>query len=193
MNKLLVKIPFQGFYESDISFAIDNEIECFLENEGLEFEQISYDIDWKAIARKYIDFYQNVLNDELGVKVLLNFESLISPKFYNFETDIIFAELSLVDAKAIKEAFIKCFGLEHTQSKAKAIYQSRGGFVSFYNGYAKNWQDKDINNLDSNELALFFVSDYDKSDYDNNFIDWITCSGDLSNAVNITIKNSEAV
>jgi len=90
MNKVLVQVPFQGFYQSVHDVNLDNCIESELEHLELNYDDCEIKIDRAAYCVQYVE----TVKGEYNLK-FLEFESLSSPKEYNFETDRIFAYADL--------------------------------------------------------------------------------------------------
>lgn len=104
-NKINIQLPFSGFYYSIHDSYIDNHIEYeldYLVSElGYTDEQLDvikdrfYDMDYapirKAICKHYIKAYNAVFYDEYNVHLALEYSDLISPRFYNYETDKLYA------------------------------------------------------------------------------------------------------
>ena len=91
-------IPFSGFYHSFHSDALDRALEMMVtDDQGSVYSQELFDlafdsIDWAVAHETYAKAYCNHFASHYGIK--LKFVCLSSPKFYNFTTDRIFAELS---------------------------------------------------------------------------------------------------
>ena len=123
---------------------IENEL-YYLENElGYTDEQIDmvkdrfYMMDYsavrKAICEHYIQAFNAVFYDEYNIHLDLEYSQLISPKFYNFETDRLYAFIdesiydevvTLVNSQdfkiLLKEKYKQCDGFTPFQSTLEAI------------------------------------------------------------------------
>lgn len=96
------RLEFGGFYESIHSEVIDNQIEYFIESENdlndTNKQHDDYNFDYKSMQNQYIKQYCEMLSDYIKKEYDLNIEfsnlKLISPKYYNFETDKIECEVS---------------------------------------------------------------------------------------------------
>lgn len=141
MNNLIIELPFSGFYHSMHDFYIDNFIEYeieYLKNElNYTDEQIDiikdrfYMMDYapirEAICKHYIQAYNDVFYDEHNIHLDLTFHSMTSPKFYNFETDRLYAEIT-------QDTFNQIIALlsdDATQAKLRDKYKSRDGYFVF--------------------------------------------------------------
>jgi len=140
-------INFGGFYESWHSDIIDNEIDQnYCDDSGEMPEDFDYSkINYKALKKAYCKRYlsrvlSEYLDDEYGLKIIFGFECLDSPRFYNFETDVIQARTTNRHHVALLNHFKKDFDF---LSYLKEDTKSREGFHSFYNF------DMAINNKDN--------------------------------------------
>ena len=151
LNKIEIQLPFSGFYHSMHDYYIDNFIEHeveYLESElNYTSEQIDkikdrfYMMDYapirKAVCEHYINAFNAVFYDEYNIHLDLEYSKLISPQFYNFETDRLYAFIdesiynevvTLVNKKDFKELtsykFCKRDGFTPFQSTLEAIENS---------------------------------------------------------------------
>ena len=155
-NKIEIQLPFSGFYYSIHDSYIDNHIECeldYLESElGYTDEQLGtikdrfYDMDYapirKAICEHYIKAYNAVFYDEYGIYLDLEYSQLISPRFYNFETDRLYA---LIDESIYNEvtALIKS---EDFKVVLKEKFKPQSGFMPF---------QSTLDAIENNDTVLF--------------------------------------
>ena len=166
-NKTIATIPFQGFYDSLYSHAIDSEIENSIDYYYKEYELTEAQRD--ILANGYLEtnvseFYYNVAKDyaesfiyeierETGLTLNARFESMESPKEYNFKTDRIFIELP--EASAV--AFVDYILSNHKEELEKLIAQrftSCDGFWSNYDNTLEAWGDP--SEWDLNQLGTCF-------------------------------------
>ena len=163
---MLINIPFAGFYESWYSGELDEVQERFVEyevekNPGLD-PDIPNEALWKAadygkaydyIARAYVDHFNKHILDEYDLDLGLKFESMQSPREYNFDTDRIFCEISeenvrklrsMVSDPALRQAIMERF-------------TSRSGFISSYPNDLEAW-NPDPTTWDHNELGTLLVA-----------------------------------
>lgn len=82
----------------------------------------------------------------------MQFESLHSPKFYNFQTDIIFAHISTDEIKRIYSLVNK----DDFEEVAKEWFTSCPGFISFYSPNIETWGD--IETWDHNQLGALLTA-----------------------------------
>lgn len=166
-NKAIATIPFQGFYDSVYSYSIEGEIENTAEWYAEEY-QLS-ESQQETLANGYLEknrseFYYNVSKDyaegfihevesETGLSLNASFESMESPKEYNFATDRIFIELPEENAVA----FIDYILANHKQELEDLIAQrftSCDGFISHYKNTLEAWGNP--NEWDYNQLGTCF-------------------------------------
>ena len=165
--KTISTIPFQGFYNSLYSYSIEGEIE-----NSVEWYTEDYDLteaQRETLANGYLEnntseFYYNVSKDyaeafiyeierDTGLTLNARFESIESPKEYNFQTDRLFIELP--EASAV--SFINYILENHREELEKLIEQrftSRSGFVSHYENTLEAWGDP--SEWDLNQLGTCF-------------------------------------
>ena len=166
-NKAISTIPFQGFYNSLYSHAIDSEIENSIDYYYKEYELTEAQRD--TLANGYLEtnvgeFYYNVSKDyaeafiyeierDTGLSLDARFESMESPREYNFQTDRLFIELP--EASAV--AFVNYILANHKEELENLIEQrftSRSGFISHYNNTLEAWGDP--SEWDYNQLGTCF-------------------------------------
>lgn len=155
-NKIEIQLPFSGFYYSIHDSYIDNHIECeleYLESElGYTDEQFDiikdkfYDMDYapirKAICEHYIKAYNAVFYDEYNIHLGLEYSQLISPRFYNFETDKLYA---LIDESTYNE--VKALiNTEDFKSMLKEKFKPQSGFKPF---------QSTLDAIENNDTVLF--------------------------------------
>jgi hypothetical protein len=117
MTDLIVNIPFPGFYGSLLSGELDSveerEADNMAEKEesaeyypedyqpaelridassyaSMIFDCMNYSAARNALARDYAETFDSVASEEIGFPLGLRFESMTSPREYNFTTDQLF-------------------------------------------------------------------------------------------------------
>lgn len=137
----LVVIPFSGFYDSLHSSSIDDAVTSMfsdrdtggIPNEGLEMA-LFRTCDYGKVYTSYAAAYAESLADALHIPSL-KFESLNSPREYNFTTDRIFCTVSQVDLRTV----CKAINMETFKVHAKEQFTSRDGFISSYSPEVALW------------------------------------------------------
>jgi hypothetical protein len=187
-----INIPFDGFYDSMWSSIIDHEIEQTAENDCARqadatyepehyqrpelrvnestfhdaiFDATNYRAAEEKIARDYVDAFRHMLKTECGLDIPLKLKAITSPRYYNFETDRLFSNIS---AKSVRKLFAYSRKLDNHATLRKAIeerHTSRSGFHSYYSNVLAEWLAKPVTDWDHNELATLLcvaVSQFDK-------------------------------
>lgn len=158
LNKIEIQLPFSGFYQSMHDYYIDNFIEHeveYLESElNYTDDQIEvikdrfYMMDYspirKAICEHYINAFNAVFYDEYNIHLDLEYSQLISPRFYNFETDRLYA---FVD-ESIYNDVVKLINKHDFKAMLKDRYSKRDGFTPFAST---------LEAIENNDTILFSV------------------------------------
>jgi hypothetical protein len=176
--KLLTVVPFGGFYESIASHLLDREVKDLIEysEEEESRDYISAPINYDDVAvnykgytleysKQYTALYDQAFSGELSIELGLIFESLENPKFYNYETDRIFATLPLQNIQKVLDSVdgVKLAGFILER------FTSRSGFSSFYSNDLTDWINKPLKDWDHNEvntLLEFALSGQAMTDYE---------------------------
>lgn len=155
-NKIEIQLPFSGFYHYIHDMHIDNHIEYeleYLESElGYTDEQLDiikdrfYMMEYapirKAICEHYINAYNAVFYDEYNIHLDLEYSQLISPKFYNFETDRLYA---LIDESIYNEV-TALINSEDFKTMLKDKFKVQSGFIPF---------QSTLDAIENNDTVLF--------------------------------------
>lgn len=160
-------IPFQGFYESLYSYAIDNEIELATEWHAHEYNLT--DAQQETLANGYLDvrtlnFYSNISKDyaesfiyeiekDTGLSLNASFDGMSMPREYNFATDRIFIELPEESAVAFTD-YILANHKEELEDLIKQNFTTRSGFISHYENSLEAWGNP--SEWDLNQLGTCF-------------------------------------
>ena len=122
LNKTRFLIDFGGFYHSIHSDILDIQIDYFEIDED--------NVNYKETCNSYCNEFIDSLNDMLELN--LKFIKIDSPKFYNFRTDKIEAEINENDFNKLKDIYLSSQEfIDYIDMNSK----SRSGFISFYNGF----------------------------------------------------------
>lgn len=147
-------LPFAGFYESYHDAEFDREIESALEYTGLPYSSPLYDAlqslafdaaDFGAARLDYAQAYATAFLDWLGLDGA--FESMDSPKEYNFSTNRVFVTLTRSDIARLWRGVDKA----KFAKACRARFTSRSGFISHYSPDWKTWGR--LSDWDHNQLG----------------------------------------
>ena len=137
---------FNGFYNSIFEAdGEESEIEHINEErEKIDLEPIDYDdCEWDykeynlRVSHKCVEVIDEALNDILDMDMKITFESLQSPKYYNFSTDSINVEIEIDNLDVILEYLEK--EKENFAKYIKERYTSCDGFMSFQPNDSNVW------------------------------------------------------
>lgn len=182
---MVARLPFEGFYNSRYSSEMDHIIEQDGEHyverqkedgialhrhlEAQDFQEALNDATnhrafETSIAKCYVDAFSQLFFDETEVDLQLEFESMTSPREYNFETDKIYA---YVPIKAIEQLIgMSAESCHKRLEKAiKATFTSRSGFASHYSNKLADWLAKPLADWDYNEIGTL-IGAYMPEDFD---------------------------
>lgn len=167
-TKTLVKIPFSGFYnsihDSIINSTLDYEAECYVDSDKasniiLDVLNVNhYDKIREALSKVFADGVNELFLYEYDINLDLEFDSLKSPRFYNYSTDEIYC---YVDNDKISELVALLDNENDFIEVLKDKYQSCDGFIVF---------DSTLQAIDNKDYSLFFsdllcqLIDFDKID-----------------------------
>ena len=156
---MLIKLPFDGFYESihdsNIEYAIES---MFSDDHGTvnipeSFDdQFDYAMAHKQYAKLFAAQVQDYLLNEHGLKITLDFDNLDSPRFYNYETDRIFCHITAHDVNML-------YAITPTSElilTAKDRHTSCSGFISSYDPDVSTWGK--VNTWDCNQLETLLLA-----------------------------------
>lgn len=178
MKRLEINIPFSGFYNSlwsaEVDRVIEQESEWSAEREQEEVpdavlrvteeefcevlvDSCDYSAAYRQIAEDYTDAFGEVIHETLGIDLDLKFADMSSPRYYNFETDRIFATIPLTVAE---ELFAASAEEEHETLRRLIAdrFTSYDGFRSNYTNEADVWLAKPLTEWDHNELGTLLLA-----------------------------------
>lgn len=131
-------LHFGGFYHSIHEQFIDSMLESyFMDNDGelVDYDDlytIDYQLIFKAYSKAYLSVLEAVLYDNEDIDIKLSFNALISPREYNFNTDIISTGLLQNHFEFLLEHYSNNKEFIEYVNKASKSYD---GFASFFEGY----------------------------------------------------------
>ena len=142
-------IPFSGFYNSIHDDILDQAVELFTEDDKYSADDFMMHTDWYEVRIKYARKYTQGLSNLTGVE--FKFKCLVSPKFYNYETDRIVGEIEISEIQTLKERV----NSETLVKLIKDNFTSRSGFISFYPNDLSKW-DSDVTKWDCVQIGTLF-------------------------------------
>ena len=168
-------LDFPGFYESCLTSALDDaenmeaynlcethpELDEAKVHEAF-YEHSTYQTGFDHIARAYVDWLNHVLD---GTGIELAFESMTSPREYNFTTDALYVTIN--DP-------VRLFADTNVGSLNAVIaerFTSGPGFHSFYSNDPDDWRAKPLDEWDHNELGALLTA-YLRQQLDEKDLDW---------------------
>ena len=175
---VIMQIPFPGFdgsiYSDEVDHILELQAEWIVEDEREEgiakelwltkdeyIELLSDCLDYsecyRRIAKAYVDVFDILVSERLDYKLGLEFESMSSPQYYNFETDRVFV---YVPVETVKELFAISEAEDH-KTLAQVIldrHTSYDGFISFYGNELSAWLEKPVEEWDHNELHTLLLA-----------------------------------
>lgn len=165
---MLTTIPFSGFYESLHNSAMDDALKQeFSDDYGIENTELSYrawdSMQWGNVRNEYAKEYAANFGHEFGIKSL-SFESMQSPREYNFSTDRIFCNIDYAELCGI----VKTFDLKAFAAFVRERFTSRDGFSSFYAADLAEWGK--IESWDHNQIGTsleFYAIQESGGEYDH--------------------------
>ena len=135
-----IRVPFAGFYCSVHDAAMDDGLAMInTDGDGESFTRIESDnIDWRMVRLSYVQGYLKELSEAIDVP--LNFCELVSPKFYNFESDALYAN---IPAAFLEDLYGKVCADHDMAARfrdhVKAVLEPRSGFIPFYPDILDSW------------------------------------------------------
>ena len=181
---MITTIPFSGFYYSLHDSALDSALESiFSDDSGNNRDSIVYAAqdaaDWRIVQNRYAADYAAAFAAEFNLP--LQFESMKSPREYNFSTDIIYCTISAENAAWLFDTCNKAI----LDKIARETFTSRDGFISFYSKDFTEWGN--ILAWDHNQLGVLIRAHVEEQNPD--FDQWAEfelmesaqCNGRLEN------------
>lgn len=185
------RIPFSGFYESMWSQGVDDEeeqwAEGLAEEHGIKQDDIQellwkhtkYRVAYNHVAQEYVPSFLALINGSLDLELEMTYKDMTSPKYYNFETDALYVELSPRDVVLLARRV----GLKAIRKAAKQMFTSRDGFISFYSPRIEEWGK--LRTWDHNQLYALMHAALDvigEEDYDWSIYEAMSSNGDFNTA-----------
>lgn len=195
-NQMITQIPFSGFYETLWDYELDREEEQFLESlcgpegeyKGRDVADIgnaiyfaaSYRTMHQAIAKDYAERLALRLDAEAGQPLHMIFESMHSPREYNFDTDRLFMHIPLESVR-----FLRATAKEEELTKLAAEkFTDRSGFFSSYSPDVEAWGP--LESWDHNQvgclLEAWINGREDLEGIEDSIRENMSCNGAISTA-----------
>lgn len=180
-QKFNIKLDFfGGFYESHYEnsdteyYAINEEKDWYNEeNPGLNMEYDDFTFDYQRRRDDIIKLFVSIWNNYAPDVVKdVKFEHLWSPRFYNFNTDEIYADIKLApNWISVFKQFMKD---NHDKLKERIAndWTSYDGFMSFMSNNIDEWPDYLFNQMDEryigSMITYMMLFDYLENNYRSN-------------------------
>lgn len=166
----------ESHYYKDDGYIADERLR--VDSGEFAWEFLNYADAYQEIAFDYAESFGMKL-DEWSKEIDLNapacgikFKLMTSPRFYNFETDRIFTEISEDFVNwmfKVSEAGVHA----NLRKVIKERFTSRDGFISGYDNTLDEWLEKPLTDWDHNEIeTLMLAVFYDYFTDDRRDWDW---------------------
>ncbi|MDE2202717.1 MAG: hypothetical protein KGJ38_08315 [Burkholderiaceae bacterium] len=170
----IVKIPFSGLYYSMHDAELDRSCEhLFADESGDPYEGLcsraSDTMNWGAVHQAYARRYAQRFLEEFDIKG--EFESMRSPREYNFETDRIFVDIPDKEFARLQAKV----PVDTLREVAAEWFTSRSGFMSFYSPDPDEWGELDHNTRGCILEAYVRHVEPDFDEFD--LMEWDRCNG----------------
>ena len=177
-------IPFQGFYES-IHMACIEDVEEHLFTsyaDDTNYEELKNHFSsacrYSVVFEKYAEFFTESFAKKFDIAI--KFNSLTSPREYNFRTDQIHIDVAYSEIYRIRKSVTDA----QLQSVARRELTSRPGFMSFYDpeietfGPLKTWDSARLS-----ILIMAYIENHGNFDdyYESALAEDLSGSGYLDN------------
>ena len=133
---------FNGFYNTLFEDILDNAVNNAIEqnNTDLVYDDFNFNFDSikKEISKDAVSKIEEKLN-EIGINCTINFETLISPREYNFSNDSINIEINFKKFSQVIEILEQNY--DSFFQYIKDNYTSCSGFISNHSSYASDWME----------------------------------------------------
>ena len=144
---------FPGFYNSELDWMIDQEIEGEMEDRELSYEDIEENLDYPKAREEIAKQWLNRFNVETGFN--LEYVAIDSPREYNFTTDRLVANIPLEDIQKARE--IAENNEADFQQYLHDKFTSYDGFCSYYSNNMEEWKELVTEDLDCNEAMTYLA------------------------------------
>lgn len=171
---------FSGFYETAYSFNVDHyDVADWLFDEN-EYNDIQMEFLAELVKRHYDDivkenykeycddvakavceFLTEKVSEMLNTKVEFEFQSIYSPKYYNYRNDSINVNFNC-DADAFMKNLLEYIKkhLDDFKEYIESNYTSYDGFMSYYSNDVNDWLKNEYNDHEIGSLLEFALRSY---------------------------------
>lgn len=149
----IVRIPFQGFYNSDHDSDLDSAAEQMASDPntgdpvGGLGNYLLMHTNWLAVHTEYANRYTEVLAETIEAK--FEFYALIRPREYNFSTDVITVKITLEELQRLYNEI----GREVVAEHIRVELAPRSGFAPFYSNDINDWPES-LADWDDAQLSM---------------------------------------
>lgn len=183
---MLTILPFSGFYESLHDGNLDDAIErMFADTNGDVLpgmtEHAISNCNWRQVHEAYAKDYTERFAIEH--EVALVYESLHSPREYNFTTDRIFATIELAEV----ERMFNEVDIDRLEEFVKETFTRRSGFIPSYSNDVHSWGPLD--KWDANQVGTLLVAWIDHDWEETYLMDGAMENGYMENWIAGAIPN----
>lgn len=171
-----VYIPFSGFYESVLMEELEGDVAREIErineneNEGLNLTDDNFGVDYSALcldtAKGFAEHFPKWILKNTGVAISLKFAELYRPRFYNYETDRIYCDISRDDVCKLL-TWLEAERPGYFREYVRKTLEPYDGFIPFYSNNLTDWRDFDTWDNVQLSQVLEAVSSALTSDCDN--------------------------
>lgn len=181
-------IPFSGFYHSFHDYNLDQALEMVVsDDQGSAYDGLldlaRSSVDWSVAHDHYAKQFTRYFADKFDLDI--KFKLLSSPKYYNFETDRIFCEISESEVLRLFNAVDRAV----LERRIKERFTSCDGFISHYPNSLERW-DSDVTTWDHNQVGTLIEAYIEAHDaYDSDYECYISQDIEAYNSVCEAIKD----
>lgn len=151
-----VVFNFGGFYNSFYNIEIDYIIYEDSENNTIEPDLIDFKKLHIAISKHIVEQFNEFLSDEYSIVIDLKFDSLESPKYYNYATDKIILNVSKKDMLILDNLVLSDSDVvENLKETINDVTTSKSGYIPFYN------YDEVLNKINKDNKEIYYQCLFD--------------------------------
>ena len=163
-----VVFNFGGFYNSFYDNAIDDvvyedDVENTINPDAIDFKKLHIEV-----AKRITEQFNEFLSNEYDLEVNFEFDSLDSPKYYNYSTDKIILNISDEDKIKLDLLVVNNGDVDETlKGVVEDVTTSKSGYVAFYD------YDKVMTKIDEDNSEVYYqclldaLMELDKDEYHN--------------------------